>query len=433
MDIVVVSQYFYPENFAITEIACDLVRRGHRVTVLTGMPNYPSGRFEQGYGGVRPRYETYRGVSIIRVPMLPRGRGTGLGLFLNYLSYALTASVLGPLLVRRRPDVVFVYQVSPLTVGLPALALGRIRHTPIVFWIHDIWPESLEAVGMVRAKWALRAVGRLARFIYRRCTLILVQSPALEQHIRPLSGPNTDIRYLPHIASAGYQPVELPPDSPDRAAMPAGFKVLFAGNVGAAQDVGTILDAAERLRHISDLHWVVIGEGRLKNWLAEEIHRRNLDTCVLLQSQQSTERMPYLFAAADALLVTLGPGPISRLIIPSKLQSYLACGRPVVASLDGAAADIVAASGAGVLCAPGDPAALAEKVLSLYRMDASERNKMGMAGRRYFNEQFEPSVLMAQLEAHLADACRMADGRRSSGAPARMPTDPPKPDRPRGP
>src|SRR5262245_32064976 len=199
MRVLVVSQYFYPENFNINHIASDLVRMGHDVTVLTGMPNYPSGRFAKGYGGWRISRETYRGVSVVRVPMIRRGRGTAFDLILNYLSYAVMASLLGPWVMRDRPDVVFVYQVSPLTVGLPALVMSFFRRAPIVFWIQDLWPETLVALNVLKSKGLVNLVRQMARTIYRRCSMILVQSPVLETHIRPLCRSETEIRYLPQI------------------------------------------------------------------------------------------------------------------------------------------------------------------------------------------------------------------------------------------
>lgn len=405
MRVLIISQYFHPENFNINHIASDLVRKGHDVTVLTGMPNYPSGQFAEGYGGWRTRRENYSGVSVIRVPIVARGRDSKLGLFFNYLSYAVTASLIAPWVVRERPDVIFVYQVSPLTVGLPALVMRLFARVPIVLWVQDLWPETLVALKVVKSKFSVGLVHRLARAIYRRCSLILVQSPALEPCVRPLCRAETPIRYLPQIVAPDYRPVEL--SARDRAdnAAPDGFKVMYAGNVGAAQDFETILNAAERLRHVRDLRWMIVGDGRMRNWVAEEIERRGLHGSIVLYEQSPIERMPYLLAMADVLLVSLSPNCISKLIIPSKLQSCLATGKPIVGNLDGAAADVVLQSKAGLVCSPGDPVALADTVMTLYGMDPLQRIRMGHSGLQYFRRHFEHSKLMHQLETHLADAC----------------------------
>ena len=403
MRILIVSQYFHPENFGINEIAYGLVDR-HKVTVLTGMPNYPSGRFEPGYGGLRVRRESVRGVSVIRVPVIPRGRATFFLLALNYLSFAITASFLAPFLVREHMDVTFVYQVSPLTVGLPALVLRLFRKIPIVFWVQDIWPETLVAVNSLKSAAVLRAIRWLAVFIYRRCRMILVQSPAYISQIRMLGVSETDIRYFPNAAPNYYRPVLPAQDAPERRFLRKGFNVVFAGNIGLQQDFGTILAAAELLKDVPEIQWAIAGDGRLRRWVAAEIAKRNLqDTCQLLGTLPA-KRMPVLFALADTLLITLSPSCISGLTIPSKLQCYLACGRPIVGAVDGETNKIIRASGAGVVCAPGDPAALAEAILALYKLPPAARTVMGMAGRTYFEREFEISSLLEKLSGWLVEA-----------------------------
>ena len=176
MHVLIVTQYFWPEDFRINDLAVGLVEKGHRVTVLTGIPNYPAGRFFPGYGVLSRRREIYQGIEILRVPLIPRGRGRGFRLFINYISFALLACAMGPLLCRGSYDVIFVYEPSPVTVGLPARAMKMVKGAPIIFWVQDLWPESLSATGAVSSQWILRIVERLVRFIYRGCDQILVQS-----------------------------------------------------------------------------------------------------------------------------------------------------------------------------------------------------------------------------------------------------------------
>lgn len=397
MKIWIISQYFHPENFAINQTAVELCKRGHDVTILSGMPNYPSGHFAPGYGGWRIRRETYYGVSVIRIPMIARGRGTRRMLALNYLSYAMVATLAAPFLLRGRADVVFVYQPSPLTVVLPALMMRLIKKTPVVLWIQDLWPESLVAAGALTSTAALKPIRWLARFIYRRCALILVQSPGFIEHVRSLTPPEVAIRYFPNSADSHYFPIEPPADLSAQPNLPHGFRVLFAGSIGTAQDFGTLLSAAERLRECPEIQWVVMGEGRRKRWLADQIVARKLEGTVHLIGQQSSERMPYYFALADGLLVMLSPSAVSALTIPSKLQSYLASGRPVIAAIDGEGARIVRESQAGLVCAAGEPAALAEAVLALYGMTPAERERMGAAGNWYFEREFKRGPLMDKL------------------------------------
>ena len=399
MKILIVTQYFWPENFRINDLALGLRERGHEVTVYTGKPNYPEGRFFPGYGFFGRRLENYHGVRVIRVPLIPRGAGGAPGLVLNYLSFAFLASLLAPFRCPGSYDLILVYEPSPVTVGLPALVLKWLKRAPVLFWVQDLWPETLSATGAVRSRWILGLVGRLVRFIYRHCSLVLAQSKAFTPYLQAQGVPEARIRYFPNSAEALYQPVAVEPQAFERTLMPQGFRVMFAGNIGAAQDFETIIGAADRLKGERDIHWVVVGDGRLSDWVDREIGRRGLRDTVHLVGRHPVESMPSFFALADVMLVTLKNEPIFALTIPSKVQSYLACGRPIVAALDGEGARVIEESGAGVAVKAGNAAAVAEAVLKLRRMPAPEREAMGLRGREYFRQHFERSLLLSRLEA----------------------------------
>ena len=213
MRILIVTQYFWPENFRINDLAQGLMNRGHEVTVYTGKPNYPEGRFFPGYGFLGHGNETFGGVRVIRVPLLPRGEGSGFRLALNYLSFAFFASFLAPFRVYGDFDVILVYEPSPVTVGLPALILKALKGAPVLFWVQDLWPESLVAADAVRARWILAGIERLVRFIYHRCDRILVQSKAFVEAILPYGIPREQILFFPNTAEALYRPVALEPDA----------------------------------------------------------------------------------------------------------------------------------------------------------------------------------------------------------------------------
>ena len=402
MRVLIVTQYFWPESFRINDLATGLRGRGHEVTVYTGKPNYPEGRYFPGYGFFRRTREIYDGVRVIRAPLVPRGRSGRVGLVINYLSFALLASLAAPFLCRGDYDAILVFEPSPITVGLPALLLKWLKRAPLLFWVQDLWPDNLAATGMVRSKWVLDAVARFARFLYRRSDLVLVQSEAFTEPIRNLGIDERKILYYPNSAEAIYRPVAAgtPPGQP---ALPDGFRVMFAGNIGAAQDFETILDAAERLRDERGIHWAIVGDGRMQSWVEAEVARRGLGATVHLLGRHPMETMPPLFAAADVMLVTLRNEPVFALTIPSKLQSYLACGRPIVAALDGEGARVVREAGAGVAVAAGDARALADAVLELARKPRPEREAMGERGRRYFEQHFERALLLARLEGWMTD------------------------------
>jgi colanic acid biosynthesis glycosyl transferase WcaI len=396
--ILIVTQYFWPESFRINDLALGLRDRGHEVTVYTGKPNYPEGRFFPGYGFFGRTTEDYHGVRVIRAPLIPRGEGGPLELILNYLSFAAFGSLLAPFRCAGAYDVIFVYEPSPVTVGLPALVLKWVKRAPILFWVQDLWPESLSATGAVKSRWITRLVDRLVRFIYRHCDLILVQSQAFMSYVQAQGVPENKIRYYPNSAEALYQPVAIDAQAFEHRLLPQGFRVMFAGNIGAAQDFETIITAAERLRDTSDIHWIIVGDGRLYDWVEQEIVRRGLRGSVHLLGRHPVESMPRFFALADAMLVTLKNEPIFALTIPTKIQSYLACGRPIVAALEGEGAKVIGESGAGVAVKAGDATGLADAILKLYRTPAPEREAMGQRGREYFGQHFERSLLLGRAE-----------------------------------
>ncbi len=403
MKVLIVTQYFWPEDFRINDLAIGLKQRGWEVSVLTGKPNYPRGRFFDGYGFLKKKRDSYNGIPVIRVPLIPRGGGGAVRLVANYFSFALLASILGAVRCRGRFDIIFVYEPSPATVGIPAIVLKKLRGTPIFFWVQDLWPESLEATGMVRSRLILRLVEKLVRYIYRQCDCLLVQSRTFADPVKRLGANPERVVYFPNSAEELYQPVLVPEDAPERGLLPTGFRVMFAGNIGASQDFETILVAAERLKTYKDIHWVVLGDGRMAGWVVQEVQRRGLGNNVHLLGKYPVATMPRFFALADALLVTLKRDPIFRLTIPSKIQSYLACGRPIIAALDGEGARVVEEAGAGMTAPAEDPVALADTILNMYRMPSERRIAMGASGRSYFLANFERNLLLDRLDRQMKE------------------------------
>lgn len=407
MNVLIITQYFWPENFRINDLAEGLKQRGHKVTVLTGKPNYPSGRFYDGYGFFSKPRETYKGITVVRSPLLPRGRAGGFRLVLNYFSFAFAAAITALFSCRDKYDVIFVYAPSPITVALPALALRWLRGVPMMLWVQDLWPESVSATGAVRSAWPLRLIERMVKFIYKRSDRILVQSEAFRPSIEGFGVSGERITYLPNSAEALYKPVILPQDAEERAMVPSGFCIMYAGNIGTAQSFETVLSAAERLKSYPDIHWVVLGDGRVAPWVRAQIAERDLAGCVHLLGRYPMEAMPRYFSLADAMLVTLKDAPIFGLTIPARVQSYLACGRPIIAGMNGEGARVVKEAGAGLTAAAEDAEALADAVLKMYKMPKPEREAMGARGRDYFLAHFEDNLLMDRLERLMKE---MAEG-----------------------
>jgi len=407
MQVLIISHYFWPEQFRINDLARELKMRGHNVSVLTGMPNYPTGKLFEGYGWWKKRHDELDGVPIFRVPMFMRRQGRGWQLALNYFSFVFWGCLLGPWYFRKHHfDVIFVYEPSPFTVGIPAILMRSLKKAPILFWVQDLWPESLEAAGAVRSTAVLAMVGAMVRWIYRSCDRVLVQSHGFVEPAVKAGASRERIAYFPNWAEAIYHPVELPADAPEYEELPLGFNVMFAGNLGEAQSLETIVEAANQLRDIPDIHWVIIGDGRRVSWLRSEIHTLGLGANAHFLGRRPLESMPRYFAAADALLVTLKADPVFALTIPSKVQSYLACARPIIGALDGEGADVIQRAGAGLVVGAADAVGLAKAVLSLHAMSAEDRNIMGKRGRDYFENEFSPQLLINKLEGWMHDTAQ---------------------------
>lgn len=406
MRLLVISQYFWPESFRVNELVEQLVRRGHEVTVLTGRPNYPDGEVYADYAAAPDRFGRYAGAEVLRVPLRPRGRSR-LRLVWNYWSFVFWGCLLGPWLLRgRRFDAVFCFETSPITSALPAVLLRRLKKAPLALWVLDLWPDTLSAVGVLRSPAGLHLVGRLVAFIYRRCDLILTQSRSFFEPIARWSGAPEKTRYFPQWADGIFDRADEADPAPELAPHAGSFRLMFAGNVGEAQDFPAILAAAALLRNRPDVRWLIVGDGRALPGVRAEIHRLGLGDTVFLLGRHPLECMPAFFAGADAMLVTLKKEPIFAMTVPGKLQSYLAAGKPVIAMLDGEGAYVVRQAGAGLDCPAGDAEGLARCVCEMAGMLPAERAAMGHRGKTYAEKTFNRDVLITQLEDWLTAASR---------------------------
>lgn len=413
MRILIVSQYFWPETFRVNDLTEELSRRGHEVTVLTGKPNYPEGNIFPSYRTDPAAFARFGKVPVVRVPVIPR-RQSSVWLLLNYLSFAISASLIGVWKLRKQPfDAIFVFQTSPITAALPAILLRRLKRTPMLMWILDLWPDTLSAIGVVKSPHLLGLVGWLVRFVYRHCDLILVQSRAFIQKVAPLTGGTDRIRYFAGWAEAIFEGAgEAPASATELAPFADYFKVLFAGNIGEAQDFPAIIEAADATRDVPRLRWIIVGDGRAAPQVRNEIARRKLGDRFVLLGRFPLERMPSFFAGADALLVTLRKEPIWSMTIPGKVQSYLAAGKPLLAMLDGEGARVIEDARAGLVARAGDGQALAAQVRRLMAMSAADRATIGARGAAYGRREFGRQQMIDALENWISE-CRAQSVRAS--------------------
>ena len=388
MNILIISQYFWPENFKINDVAKGLIARGHNVSVLTGLPNYPKGKFFDGYSFPKNKKENYEGITIYRSPVIPRGNGSSVRLFLNYLSLAFLASI-RVLFIKNKFDRIFVYEASPVTIGIPAIIAKYRFNAPIYFWVQDLWPESITAAGGVKNKFVINLVDKLTRFIYWESKKILVQSRAFIPYILKQKVPANKIIYLPNSTEKFYRRVK--PNDKYKKIMPKDGPILmFAGNIGEAQGFDTIIKSAKYLNDSGvKVNWVILGDGRQKKSLEKKINELGLHNNFFFLGSYPSEEMPYFFAYADAMLVTLKKSLIFSMTIPNKIQSYMACSKPIIANLDGEGARVVLEANCGMVSPSEDFISFSKSIIDFLELSSLIKNQMEQNARLYFENEFE--------------------------------------------
>jgi glycosyltransferase involved in cell wall biosynthesis len=397
MRILLLTQWFEPEpTFKGLLFARELAARGHDVEVLTGFPNYPGGDVYPGYR-IRPWVrEQIDGISILRVALYPNHDKSGFRRALNYVSFAISAAVIGTALVRK-PDVVYVYS-PPATIGFPAVALGLLRRVPFVYDICDLWPDTIAVSGMLSSPVAFRLLHKWCEFVYRRARHIVVLSPGFKQQLvrRGVPPDKIDVIYSwcdeNSVCCAG-------PGAPGKDfGLQGRLNVVFAGTMGFAQALDTVLGAARMCTEaLPSVQFVFVGGGVELTRLRQQVENEHLRNVRFLPRMPMSE-IGNLLALADALLVHLKDDPLFRITIPSKTQAYLAAGRPMLMGVRGDAADLVLRSGAGLVFQPENADELCSSIRQLLSMSPQEREEMGRRGQAYYREHLSRAAGTSRFE-----------------------------------
>lgn len=413
MNIAFVTQYFFPEQFSNNAIARELVHRGHNVHVFCAVPNYPAGVFFEGYSNALRREDVWEGVRISRAYTLPRGAGIG-SLILNYLTYPLTVCWTLHRRLVEPVDVCFVSQTSPVFQSLAGIFLRWRTGTPCVYWVQDIWPESVTYTLGIHNRAVVGLLNALCGWLYRRADIVMIQSAAFHSMIARFGVPEERIRLLPNTAPDSYVPM-APQDAPEYADLVPqdGFRLMFAGNIGESQDFDTLIAAAGLLRARHDLRWVIVGSGRDQARAQKLIAERGLEDRFHFLGRFPETEMPKLFAHADAMLVSLKDIPIFSLTVPYKVQCYMACGKPILASLSGEGARIIEEAEAGLTVPAGRPEALANAITRMMDLGPEARAAYAGNGRRYFEAHYSPDQVYGALECALQDAAGLRPERHA--------------------
>lgn len=394
--ILIITQYFYPENFKSNDLAFELQKRGHDITVITGIPNYPEGEIFDGYGFFKKRKQLIDGVKIYRSLLLPRGKGGGLRLFANYYSFAFFASVKAFFLgFNQRFDAILVHEPSPITQYYPALLMNKLWKIPVYFWVMDLWPESLSIAGGIKNKFVLNYYTNVVKRFYTNSKKILITSKGFREAINEKGNFNDKIVYFPNWAedsiSEGNKNFPIPP-------MPDGFKVMFAGNIGEAQDLDNIMRAALELRDKKHIHFILVGDGRKMPFVKEFVEQNNLNETVHIMGRFPVESMSSFFDKADIMLVTLKDDPIFNLTVPAKLQAYMSASKPIVAMLNGEGSENVIDADCGFTVQAGDYRGLSETILKASLLSYDELETLGQNSRSYYESYFKMSACISNLE-----------------------------------
>lgn len=392
--LLVVSQYYYPEQFRINDMCAEWVKRGYDVTVVTGIPNYPQGKFFPGFGLFQRRKETHEGVKIIRLPIISRGKSK-IRLGLNYLSFVVSG-FFWKTFTRQSADIVFSFEVSPMTQVLPAVWFAKRKSVPCIAYIQDLWPENFQEITGIRDGFIVNQIEKMTNYIYKRCRLLLVTSNSFKNVIERRGISPERVLYWPQFAESFYVPSnEISPLVPQDGV----FTIAFTGNIGTAQGLEILPKTAALLKDEGIvLRFLLVGNGRALRDLKNDIRSKDVDDFFHFIPQQPPEEVPSILAGADAAFLSFSSSALFSMTIPAKLQSYMACEMPIVVAASGESAHIVAQAKCGVCCPAGDEHVLAEAFGIMKQLPPKEREQMGYSAGRYASEHFDKCRLMNQID-----------------------------------
>ena len=394
--ILFVCQYFYPEVFRGNDVAFHLAKQGHDVHVVTGIPNYPAGKFYDGYGWWKKRHEVIDGVKVTRLPIIPRGNNK-IMLMLNYFSYMIVAWIWMLFhAIGHKYDRVFAQQLSPVMMTSPAILYKKLRGVPLYTWVLDLWPESLTAAGGINNKYVLAFFKLFVKSEYKHSDKILISSRSFVESIKEYGDYEDKVIYYPQWAD-GASDASVVKDF-TMPAIPDGFNLMFAGAVGEAHGFDCTMKAALLTKEHKDIKWVIVGDGRRLDYVKGFIKEHGLENTVFTLGRYPSETMPQFFEQADVMLVTLNDDPLFKLYAPAKISSYMASARPIIAVLNGEGGEVIKEAKCGWHLAAGDAEGFAKLVIELSQTDKAVLQEMGANGRAYYDEHFTKEKCLRKLE-----------------------------------
>lgn len=389
LNLLVICQYYYPENFQINEICASLVERGHKVTVLTGLPNYPSGIVPKEYKRGKKSTEMINGVKVIRSFEIGRKRGA-MWLALNYVSYCLSACYKVQKLTKKF-DLVFVYQLSPILMGLPGKLYKQRFGVPMLLYCCDLWPESMKLIVKSEDSLLYRVMSRISKSIYQSADKIIVQTPLFLPYFRSQHNILENRIYsLPQFSNSDYLIQNFHLDN-------EVIDFVFLGNIGIAQEVDKIILAVNRIKDVKGFVVHIVGDGTCLEAVKQQVISLNLGHLVRFHGRRPVEEMPQYYRLADVCLVSLSNDNLIGLTLPSKVQGYMAAGKMIIGMTDGTTKNVIEASDCGLCVPAGNFEALAQAMQSVINNPQAFKN-CGANGREYFKKYFTKEKFMDTLE-----------------------------------
>lgn len=393
MKILVITQYFWPENFRINQLVEELNKRGNLVTVLTGKPSYPEDFNYDAYYQDPNKFNNYNKCEIVRVPIVRRKKSV-ISLILNYLSFVLSATIWSLFKLSTRDfDRVLVFQTSPVTSIIPGLVFSIVKSIPIAVWILDIWPDSIKIRGISDEALLFRLVKYVSSILYRKCDRLFISSKGFSEKLVRLGVEKTQIEWFPNWPEkVNYRAIRSNQHNATE------FRILFAGNIGYAQDIESIAAAIKQTKVLNkNIKWTFLGNGSMQNWLHEKINEEGCVDVVDLIPAVSLSKVGDYYSDCDALLVSLKSDDIFNLTVPGKIQTYLAVGKPILGMLNGEGFDVIRASQAGLACKSGDYVSLANHANELAITDCEKLNTMGLNGKKYAEKHYEKNTVITRF------------------------------------
>lgn len=402
MKILIVTPHFFPETFKCNEMAFELQKRGHDVSVLTAIPDYPKGRFYEGYGFFKKRKETLNGVDVHRSFIIPRGKGSSVRLAINYLSYTLFSSLKALWFgASRKYDAIIVHETSPVMVGIAAVIIKKMQNIPLHFWVLDLWPESLSSAGGIKNKTILNLFDSLTKWLYRNSDNLLIGSKGYRKSICEKGDFENRIQYFPNWVEDSLV-IKDDIATPD---LPQGFNVMIAGNMGDAQDLPHVMEAAKKLKGTT-INFIFVGDGRKREYVEHYAKENGIENQIYCLGRFPLEAMPSLFSKTDILFMALKDTPIFAQTVPSRLQAYLSSGKPVVAMINGDGVDLIKDADCGWSVPAENSNALASLLIRLSEEEKEVLNRKGENGKKYSEKYFKFSDCIDNLEKIINNGTR---------------------------